>query len=488
MLSKSEQKRFSEFEGLYDRIIPENNLLRQIYNLVDFGFVVDELRDKYCLDNGRNAESPIRLFKYLMLKCMYPMSDADLVERSMYDMSFKYFLEYLPEDEVISTSLLTKFRKLRLKDEGILDKLIKESIRIAIEQGVIKSNTIIVDSTHTLSRYNNRRPHEVLQEQAKALRKAVYQVDETMKEKFPTKITGNNIETHIEYCKQLVNVIETDERMQCYESVITASNYLQEMIDDNLEHLQTSADAGAKVGHKSADTEFFGFKTHLAMTEERIITAAVITSGEKHDGKQLIPLVEKSRAAGLDVKVAVGDGAYSEKDNIEYAKTNNIELVSRLSSMVVNGNRSKEDEFEYNKDADMFVCKAGHMSISKTKRHNKQEERKENPRMVYYFDIETCKHCQQREGCYKEGSKSKSYSVSLTSDVQQEHKEFQETERFKEFSKERYKIEAKNGELKNQMGYAEAYSSGEQGMKIQGAVTIFSANVKRILKLMFENK
>ena len=27
---------------------------------------------------------------------------------------------------------------------------------------------------------------------------------------------------------------------------------------------------------------FFGYKTHIAMTEERIITAATITSGEKN--------------------------------------------------------------------------------------------------------------------------------------------------------------------------------------------------------------
>jgi hypothetical protein len=254
-----------------------------------------------------------------------------------------------------------------------------------------------------------------------------------------------------------------------------------------LEHLQTSVDEDARVGHKTADSEFFGFKTHLAMTEERIITAAVVTSGEKHDGKQLKALVEKSRAAGVEVETVVGDGAYSEKDNIEYAK-DNFELVSRLSSCVVNGLRSKEDEFDYNKDADMFVCPAGHMAISKTKRHNKQEERKENPRMVYYFDVEKCKRCPVREGCYKEGSKSKSYSITITSEIQNEHKAFQETERFKELAANRYMIEAKNGELKNRHGYDEADSTGIQAMRIQGAVAIFSTNLKRIIKLNNEKR
>ena len=49
------------------------------------------------------------------------------------------------------------------------------------------------------------------------------------------------------------------------------------------------------------------------MTPERIITAATITSGEKHDGKQLQKLVEKSQANGIKVEAVIGDGAYSEK-------------------------------------------------------------------------------------------------------------------------------------------------------------------------------
>jgi transposase len=487
MLSTTVQLQFSEYEGLYERLISKSHILRQINDLVDFGFVFDELRDKYCPDNGRNAEDPIRMFKYLLLKCMYRMSDNDLVERSMYDMSFKYFLNYRPEDDVISPSLLTKFRKLRLVDEEIMDKLIGKSVEIAIKHGIIKSKTLIVDSTHSASRFYNRRPHEVLQEQAKKLRKEVYQIDETMREKFPAKIQGDNIEEHIEYCEKLLSVIESDESMMLYEKVKLTSNFLREIVADNLEHIYTSVDKDAKVGHKSADTSFFGYKTHIAMTEERIVTAAIVTSGEKHDGKQLAGLVEKSRSAGMEIEAVVGDGAYSEKDNIEYAK-DNFELVSKLSSAVVNGFRSKEEEFEFNKDAGMFVCKAGHMAVSKTKRHNKESKRKGNPRLVYYFDIEKCKRCSMREGCYKDGNKTKSYSVSLTSDIQKEHKEFQETARFKELSSHRYKIEAKNGELKNRLGYAKAYSTGIQGMQIQGATTLFAANLKRIIRLMNEKE
>ena len=87
-----------------------------------------------------------------------------------------------------------------------------------------------------------------------------------------------------------------------------------------MEHLETSKDEDAKTGHKTADTSFFGYKTHIAMTEERIITAATITSGEKTDGKELPKLVQKSKAAGIQIESVIGDMAYSEKKNIEAAK------------------------------------------------------------------------------------------------------------------------------------------------------------------------
>ena len=38
------------------------------------------------------------------------------------------------------------------------------------------------------------------------------------------------------------------------------------------------------------------------MTNEIIITASVVTSGEKNDGKQLETLIEKSTEAGINVK------------------------------------------------------------------------------------------------------------------------------------------------------------------------------------------
>ena len=114
MIQERQSMTFSPYMELYNLIVPADNMLRKINELIDFSFVYNEVKDNYCLNNGRNAIDPIRMFKYLFLKSVHDFSDVDLVEGAKYDMSFKYFLHMAPEEEVIDPRSLTKFRKQRL--------------------------------------------------------------------------------------------------------------------------------------------------------------------------------------------------------------------------------------------------------------------------------------------------------------------------------------------------------------------------------------
>ena len=107
-------------------------------------------------------------------------------------------------------------------------------------------------------------------------------------------------------------------------------------MEDDLEHLKIMEDQDAKIGHKTADSSFFGYKTHIAMSEERIITAATITTGEKNDGKQLETLIEKSIKTGMKIDTVIGDAAYSEKGNIEYTNKNELKLAVQTPNIGVN--------------------------------------------------------------------------------------------------------------------------------------------------------
>lgn len=67
-----------------------------------------------------------------------------------------------------------------------------------------------------------------------------------------------------------------------------------------------------------------------------------------------------------------------------YTKKNELELVSKLNPQIIQGSRTKEGEFEFNKDAGIYVCKAGHMAIRKAHdRKREQREKGKNARIKY---------------------------------------------------------------------------------------------------------
>ena len=182
---------FSKYSELYSIVIKEDNFWKQLNDMVDFSFVYEELKEKYSSTMGRTCEDIIRMFKYLLLKSYFKLSDRGLVERTQTDLLFKYFLGYSPEEtKLINPSLLTVFRRERLKDEenNLMDKLISKTVKLALEEGLIEvKNKIIVDSTHTNAMFRHISPREELIRQAKELRKSIYKIDESMHDKMPKK-------------------------------------------------------------------------------------------------------------------------------------------------------------------------------------------------------------------------------------------------------------------------------------------------------------
>lgn len=484
MLNTQGELNLGQYSSLYDLIVPKDNLFRQMKELCgDFEFIYEELKEKYCLDNGRTAIDPRIMFKYLLIKVIDNWSDVDVVEHSRYDMSYKCFLGLPPEQTVmIDPSSLTRFRRQRLQDPGLMDKLISQSLKVAAEHGLIKSKSIIMDSTHTKSRGNRRYPSEYLLKLGKELRKSLYSFDESVKKALPEKYEGMDLEKAMSYAEALVKKV-SELPLSQLPAVSKRLNLLKEAIDDIQDHYESSSDPDARTGHKSEDDEFFGYKTHMAINQERLVTAAVVTSGEASDGEYMQELIDKSRSNGQEVEEAIGDGAYCSNKNLEESEGKGVKVIAKLNANVVQGTRKDDDGFSFNKDAGMYVCPAGHMAVSKTtQKANTKKGYQRAAQEVYHFDVRKCIVCKRREGCFAYNQASKTYSVSIHSEAQERQLVFQNTDEFKEKYRERYKIEAKNSDLKNNLGYDRAESYGIGCMALQGAVTIYAANLKTIVR------
>lgn len=493
MLGDYQQTRLSEYARIYDILIPRDHIFRRMNEEIDFSFVRKELETKYSVGMGRSAEDPIRMFKYLMLKAMHPASDEDLVKRAYTDMSYKFFLGLNPEDDVIDSSLLSKFRRQRLQDVDLLSLLISKSVAMAIEKGIIKRKSdIIVDATHELAGSIAYRPVDYMRKMYGQIFKACEPFfNETFQHedfpKFPEDVEFNVFKS---FCYDLISLLE-DNGMAQIPAIGNKVNLLKEGLEDMECRRAISRDKDAKYGSKGPGRGFFGYKAHIGMTPESIVVAATVTSGEVGDGEYLVPLVEQAKQNGIEVDSAIADAAYASKENLDTLK-GDVKVVAPLNTQVTQGRRSDKDTgFHYNKDADMYVCPAGELAIRK-ERHPMQTKKVNadgkvirtfhNAKVVYFFDVDKCKTCPLREGCFK-GTKYKTYHVAILSDTHKEQIEFGKRPEFKEKMKKRKRIEPLNAHLKNDLGMKQNISYGIESMTMQTAVAIYMSNIQKILKM-----
>lgn len=254
------------------------------------------LRKQYCEHFGRPAKEPEMMFKLLFLKKLYDLSDERLISSAQTDMAYKFFLDLSPEDKMIAPSLLTKFRKTRIT-EDILEYMLKETIQQAIQKGLVKSGTIIVDATHVESAVRAKSVPQVLRELTKSLRKEIYKHAYDLSEKFPDKPSLEaDLSEEIAYTNELLANIKDDIEQINNKEIKKLYGHIEELLNtDQIRKIRSKDDEDARFGHRTPTKKFFGYKAHLAMSEDRIITGVKVTDGGQPDGLQLPELIEKAR-------------------------------------------------------------------------------------------------------------------------------------------------------------------------------------------------
>ena len=478
MLCLDKQLSISQFNGIYDTVVPKDHFLRKLNETVDFSFANRLMAKCYCLTNGRPAYEPEIMLKLLFLEMYYDLSDREMVKRAQTDMAIKMFLGLNPEDKIPDDTLLVKFRTCRI-DEGMLDEFLGETVRQAVQKGVVKSRSIIVDATHSKSKHSPKIPSQILRDMTKELRKEIYKTQGELHSFFPEKPEiEDDVFEQIDYAKALCDALENIE----FESPKAEKQHrkIKEMLNNpNLINLQNEHDEDAKTGHKSEDDTFFGFKNHIAVTEEGIVTAATVTNGTSPDGDQLPALIEKSQQNGIDVDATIGDKAYSISKNLEYGEENGIEIISKLKKNV--GAKEFQSEYvHFNKDADTYECVCGFLAQC----HKPQKKKNGSEQTEYSFSVSECGNCPHRSKCVTNKSdKYKRIWHRTSNPIFARQREKEQTETFKQKLKIRWKIEQKNAHLKNNHGLGIQRGTGLSSMKTQCFLCLIVNNLAKIARV-----
>ncbi len=135
---------------------------------MDFSFVNELLADSHCKNNGRPAKEPEMMLKLLFLEYLHNLSDVKVLVEAQCNLAFLWFLGLNPEETLPEASLLTKFRRYRLK-EFSLDEILTELVRQCVENGLIKGSSVTVDGTHIEAAVSRKVPERIMKQLAKRL-------------------------------------------------------------------------------------------------------------------------------------------------------------------------------------------------------------------------------------------------------------------------------------------------------------------------------
>ncbi len=486
---KETRVQMNMYSILYDRI-PENHLLKKIGRAVDFSFINELVADSYCKNLGRPAKEPEMMAKLCMLERLYNLSDVKVIEEANCNLAYLWFLGINPDDALPDASLLAKFRTQRLKGTTI-DDILTEIVRQCVEKGIIQGTTLTIDTTHTEANCKKQVPERIMKHLAQKLFKGVKEdnggelpegIDEEIPDYKQIEDSAEAKKVMKAYLEKAVEQVEEEAGPQTREAIKEIREILADEKFIPQKGVRSLTDKDARVGYKSKTESFFGYKTEYTMiSEDRIITAVDVHSGEYVDGTESKALLDRTEEAGVKVEALSGDKAYFKKEILDDLERRKIESVIPVNACVY---RVDETLFSYNKDSDEWFCRMGNRTIrKKQKLRNKNGE---HPYLyyTYTFDKVMCRNCPHREECMGRASGGRQFHVSENAPAFYEESQRQKTEAFLEKYKKRAAIEQKNAELKRFHGMTRARGWGLRSIEFQAKFTAIAVNLKRIAKLM----
>lgn len=480
------------FSILYDRI-PEDHLLKRIAGAVDFSFINELVSDSYCATFGRPAKEPELMAKLCILERLYNLSDVKVIEEANCNLAYLWFLGLNPDDPLPDPSLLAKFRTQRLKDIS-LDEILTEIVRQCVKKGIIKGTTLAVDTTHTEANCRKQVPERIMKHLAgkifaaleadhggelpEGINTGILDFQEYEDPKESKRIMKERLEKTIEDAKPHAGLV-TRKVIDEVTGILSDEKFILQR------GLRSLVDPDARVGYKTHTDSFFGYKNEYTMiTDERIITAVDVHSGEYVDGSEFHDLLEKTEKAGVNVEAVTGDKAYFRKDILEELEQKKIESIIPVSASAY---RVNEDLFAYNKDSDEWFCRMGNRTVKKDHRTRKMNG-KTYRSLIYVFDKSGCQNCPHRAECMGRATGPKRFHVAEHTAALYAESQRQKLPEFQKKYRKRAAEEWKNAEMKRFHGLARARGWGLRSMTFQTKFTAIAVNLKRIANLIREKE
>ena len=358
----------------------------------------------YCPDNGRPSTPPSMLAIAHLLQHHDRVSDAEVIERTRFDLRWKVALDLDPLSvkAPFAKSTFQAFRaRLTLhQKEGLA---FETSVKVAAQAGLLPEKLLVgLDSSPVRGRGAVKDTYNLLSD---AIRCVVVKIAKESQQKADEIAREHGLQRHlqapslkgsevvdwtdadsvtgflrglVEDCQQAVALAQTrdcaSEEVALLRKVIDQDLHLDPPEKPTLsrqvakDRTVSISDPEMRHGRKSSGQRYDGHKAHMAVdVTSGVITAVRVTAPASADGEQVKSLLEQTQATtGRKIKQALGDCAYSSRQALRQAEQVGVELITKMPS--TNKRVFGPSDFQVREDLQEVRCPAGHLSVKTGRR------------------------------------------------------------------------------------------------------------------------
>ena len=138
MMQKGYENRYQVAIISIEELVPQDHLLRQISEAVDFSKIYEFVEELYCDDNGRPSIDPVVLFKMVLIQHLYGLpSLRRTADEVSLNIAYRWFLGYSLTDETPHFSTISYNFRHRF-NAGTIDKIFAWILSEAAQAGYLK--------------------------------------------------------------------------------------------------------------------------------------------------------------------------------------------------------------------------------------------------------------------------------------------------------------------------------------------------------------
>jgi transposase len=441
MLRKKEEDKSKDLQVLcLDDLVPKEHRVRKIAKAIDFSFIYDLVKDKYCEDNGRPSTDPVVLVKIILLQYMYGIrSMRQTIKEIEVNMAYRWFIGYDFFEKIPHFSTFGKNYERRFKDNHLFEDIFMAVIQKATEKGFVDEEAVFIDSTHVKASANK---HKYIKAKARMAARG--------------------------YQKQLNAEIDADREAHGKDPL---SEKEEEVEEREVKQSTTDPESGLFV--KSEKERCFAYSVHTACDKNGFVLDCMVTPGNENDGKAFFGFYDELMVKYPNINTLVMDAGYKTAAICHRVMEDGRTPVLPYKRPMTKEGYFKKYEYVYDEYYDCYICPANNLLLYKTTDRDGYRH--------YESESTDCAHCPYKDQCLTGKNKKKLVTRHIWEDYYEEAEHIRHTDYGKELYRKRQEtIERIFADAKDKHAMRYTHLRGNGKLRMVALLTYTCMNLKKL--------